>query len=63
MGGEVAALSKPLLAVAKPANVGFLPSMGPIVSPEVEIERELLPTEIASEGLLTSVNELVSLQL
>jgi hypothetical protein len=63
MGGKVATLGEPLLTVAKPTNVRFLSSVGSVVSPEVKIERELLPTEVTSERLLTSVNELVSLQL
>jgi hypothetical protein len=53
MGSQVATLGESLIAVPELANVWLLPCVRPVVSPEVEIKRKLLSSNISSERLFS----------
>ena len=60
---QVGALSEALVTASESALVGFLTCVGANVGSEVEVKAELLVADVALELLLSSVHELVSLQL
>jgi hypothetical protein len=62
VGRQVGALGKPFVTVSKTTDIGLFSSVGPEVRTQIEIKAETLVANVASVGLLTSVNKLVSLQ-
>lgn len=56
MSCQVGALSEAFVATGVCAKVGLFASVGPEVSPQVEIEGELLPAQFTFEGFLSLIN-------
>ena len=63
VGGEVAGLCEALVAARDGAHVRLFASVGAEVGSQVEVERELLATDVALVGLVSRMHEHVSFEL
>lgn len=53
MSCEVATLGEPLVTVLVTADVWLLSSVGSVMCPQIEVQRELLTSYVTSEWLFT----------